>query len=90
MMRVRIVRSHRPDSWTRHFIGEVVWVETKEPHIELAAIYGSPWAETEVLGWDVAMEMLTPEQYIRFCRLTDNVTFGVLFLPEECCEVVRG
>lgn len=88
MMRVRIVRAHRPDSWTVMFIGEVVWVETKEPRIELAAVYGSPWRETEVLGWDVAMELLTVQQFLKFRRITNNRTPGVLFVPVECCELV--
>jgi len=88
MRRMRIVRSHRPDSWTRHFIGEVVWVETKEPHVEVAAVYGSPWTETEVLGWDVATERLTVEQFLKLKRLFDNLVVGLPFLPEECCESV--
>ena len=88
MRQVRIVRAHRSGSWTVGWIGEVVWVEEDEPHVEMAAVYGTPWVEEPVLGWDVCMHLLTLAQLAKYASLTDNLAIGVLFVPEECCEPV--
>ena len=87
-IRVQIVRSHRPDSWTTRWIGEVLWTEQAEPYVAIASVYGSPWAETEVLGWDVALHLLTVEQLVKFKKQVSNLVIGTLFVPVECCKVL--
>ena len=89
MRLVRIIRSHRPDSWTTRMLGEVVWTETDEPIEEVANIYGAPWMESVVLGWDVDMSRLTMPQLVKCASFMDNRVIGALFLPVECVELVR-
>lgn len=87
--RVRVVRCHRPDSWVRAFVGEVFVVESAEPSVQPAAVYGAPWVEEEVLGWDVDMAMLTESQLAKVREMTDNLVIGSLFIPEEAGELLR-
>lgn len=87
--RVRIVRCHRSDSWVRAFVGEVFVVERTEPTVQPAVVYGAPWVEEEVLGWDVDMSMLTGSQIVKVREMTDNLVIGSLFIPEEAGDLVR-
>jgi hypothetical protein len=71
------------------FLGDVFWIDREEPSVQLAAVYGSPWIEEPVLGWDVRMDLLTPDQQKKVREITDNLVIGELFLPEACAKLVR-
>lgn len=88
LWRVRVVRQHRPDSWTAGLLGEVLFVTAERPHVDVARAIGSV-VDEEVEGWDVRMDLLTPEQHQKIWRVTGGLLVGDLFCPSECCEPVE-
>lgn len=87
-MRARVVRSHRPDSWTRAFIGQVVFLASDAPYVELAGVPGHPYKLEPIRGWDVDMDQLTFDQRKLLWDLTQGQVIGDLFLPVECAELL--
>jgi hypothetical protein len=88
LWRVRIVRQHRPDSWTAGLLGEVLFVTAQWPHRDYARAIGSV-VDEEVIGWDVDMQLLTVEQHQKLWRATGGLLVGDLFCPAECAEPVE-
>jgi len=86
LCRIRVVRCHRPDSWTRAFIGEVLYVDAGPPTTQPAGVFNAPYVPEPIAGYDVRMDLLTPDQHMKLWRMTGGLVVGDLFAPAESVE----
>lgn len=97
MVKLKIVRWHRSDSWTRALLGEVIYSKNDEPYVDVAGTAYDILEATPVYGYDVSMEMFTPMQMMKLHSFLEDVAkrtgspipaMGELFVPSECVEVM--
>lgn len=67
-------------------MGDVFYVTSQEPKVEVAGVLNAPWAPDPILGYDVVMSRLTAPQRAKLYQITAGVLVGELFAPAECVE----
>lgn len=63
-----------------------MFVRQATPITAWAGTIDDPYGAELVVGYDVAVELMTPEQRAKLLARANGFLLGELFVPAECCE----